>query len=392
MIQDFSKCTGCSACLNICPSDAISKKENKFGFLYPVIENSKCINCRMCDEVCPISKDVFQDNSIQKAFAAINNNLDIQETSSSAGVFSLIAIYILNQGGVVFGAAWENKYSIAHRKIENKKELFFLRKSKYIQSNINYIFSEVKEELKKNRLVLFSGTPCQVAGLKSFLGREYEKLYLVDVVCHGVPNSNIYRSFIEFEEKRWHRVIETLDFRYKIPNKASYITAIKYKKGGRDYLQYEPWFGTSYGYFFMKGYTLRDSCYMCKYTKPSRVGDVTLGDFWGVKEVFPNLDERNGVGLVVVNSHKGESLIKAISTDVKLYECSIDDAVKRNPQMSRPVDRPHNKEKVLEYISRRDYASANSYYRRSLDLKTHFKRYRYKASIMLHNIKNRNRM
>lgn len=383
---DKIKCTGCDTCVNRCPKYAIKIVEDVYGFSYPSIDNKKCIECGLCEKVCHLSQDLFYHNYKGKAYAVINNDERIQNLSSSAGAFSIISSYVIEKGGVVFGAAWGDKYSIKHIKVDSKEGLKLLRRSKYIQSILGTTYRDVKEEIELGKLVLFSGTPCQVAGLKGYLGKEYNNLFLIDVACHGVPSSHIYRMFLDFEEKKKHRIIDNLDFRFKIKDKASYITAIKYKMLGLKFTQYEPWFGTSYGYYFMNGEILRESCFYCKYADHNRVGDITLGDFWGVNEIFPNINERNGVGLVLTNTEKGESFLNAVSSKLTLLECERDEAVCRNPQMMKPTVKPSDREYVLDQIKKNSYMLVDKHYYNSITKDLLIKRIRFKISIFVFNV------
>lgn len=215
-IEELEKkeCCGCSSCAQKCPTGAISMIENEEGFLYPSIDKEKCINCGLCSKVCPQLKTIEKKEDYPKAYAMRNQNLNDLKESSSGGIFSVIANYVLENGGVVFGAQYTDDFKVEHVGVENKDKLNLLRKSKYVQSDINSTYKEVESNLKKGKMVLFTGTPCQVYGLKSYLMVEYENLILCDLICHGVPSPKAFQKYLgEFEKK--NKKVISYDFRTK---------------------------------------------------------------------------------------------------------------------------------------------------------------------------------
>ena len=201
-IEEKGQCSGCSACYSMCPKEAIAMQEDTEGFVYPFVDNSKCINCELCVKVCPIKKENKKVVSNIHAIACKNKEEKIREESTSGGVFTALSELVINQGGVVFGAIYDENLNVKHSYVENIDECNKFRGSKYVQSSIGDAFKKVKEFLVQGRLVMFSGTPCQVAGLYSYLGKEYDNLILIDLVCHGAPSPKVFRKYIKSLENK----------------------------------------------------------------------------------------------------------------------------------------------------------------------------------------------
>ena len=200
-IKDKSKCCGCSGCMNICPKNAIIMKEDKNGFKYPIVDKEKCINCGLCEKVCPILNNKKEQQKEIKAYACYNKNIEERLKSSSGGIFILLAKEILKRNGIVFGAAFDENFNVKHISIDNEKDIEKLMGSKYVQSNMGKVYKEVKEFLENGKYILFSGTPCQIEGLKKFLKKDYDKLYTQDIICHGVPSPKIWQMYLEYQKK-----------------------------------------------------------------------------------------------------------------------------------------------------------------------------------------------
>ena len=283
-IKIVDKCCGCFACGDACPKSAIKYKKDKDGFLYPYIDETKCINCGKCLKVCPrlnSQKNKFE----QKGFVCYSKNESIYNNSASGGIFSELARYVLENDGVVFGAAFVN-LKVKHIRIDNLEELYKIQKSKYIQSDLRGIYLICKKELKLNKLVLFSGTPCQVTALRNFLGREYDNLITCDLVCHGVPSQKIFDKYIAYENKMNKGKIIDFTFRCKLKKRSSTHTfryVIK-RDNGQTKDKIGNYYDSPYLMGFQKHIFLRESCYDCKYANIDRVGDITLGDFWNVAD------------------------------------------------------------------------------------------------------------
>lgn len=303
-------CTACCACFNICPPDAISMVENAEGFRYPSINSSKCTECGLCDKVCPeLNFDINKKAPIKRAYYGWHNDEDIRKKSSSGGVFSALAENVIKNNGVVFGAVHDlSQERVKHQSTEDV-DLSALRKSKYVQSYIGDAFRKVKKYLIDNREVLFVGTPCQVAGLQSYIGNEYKNLITCDLICHGVPPMKLLNDHCSLIEKQFKKTIVNVDFRPKTNGWSAHQLKCLYSDGSK----YE--MPSSYdGYFsaFLKNLSLRRSCYQCNYSNKQHRADLTIADYWGYRRLNPNINDERGLSLILVNTEKGESVVKEL--------------------------------------------------------------------------------
>ena len=335
LICDYIDCTGCMACYNVCPKSAISMCADKEGFLHPHIDESLCINCKLCINVCPVKNPVIKHNPIQ-IYSGWSKNEDIRIASSSGGAFTEIALYILNHGGVVFGVILNEKLEAIHSYIENGTDLEQMRGSKYVQSNINDSFKKAKIFLDQGRLVLFSGTPCQIAGLTNYLKKNYANLYTVDLICHGVPSPLIFEEYKQYIESKENILIGKIKFRDK---KYSWIFFNMQIEGiDRVLKQKKEYIGT---YFcdpylrgFLRDYFIRPNCHHCVYTTVQRIGDFTIADWWKYKAKH-RLDkgfEEKGVSLVFCNTNKAVDIFKHLN--MFFEERTINEAITTNKPLS----------------------------------------------------------
>lgn len=327
-------CTGCYACSNICPSDAITIKELQDGHLYPVINEEICVDCKTCLKVCPeYTKRTFLHTDYPaKAYAAWNKNEEIHRESSSGGIFTELASSVIRHGGCVFGAAFDESLDVCHIKVETMDELSLLRGSKYRQSHLTQTFRQIRKELRTGRVVLFSGTPCQIAGLKGYLFKDPENLICIDVACHGVPSAKLFRKYRSWWEEEVHSNLEKIQFRDKSSGWMSFQVFRQFSSGKQNATIFK------YDYYmqaFLRDVCLRPSCYNCRFTSVERPGDLTLADFWGIEKIHPDWDISRGVSLLFVNSAKGEQLWASVSGKVFSSEESIAEAVKYNPVFRR---------------------------------------------------------
>lgn len=325
------RCTGCCACLNICPKDAISMNEDNEGFKYPVVDKNKCIKCGLCIKVCPtIDKQVKIRDNI-KAYACINKNTDIRLKSSSGGIFSAVADYILNNNGVVFGAAFDEKWNVEHAYIEDSGDLDKLRTSKYVQSYIGFSYKRIKEFLEIDKLVLFTGTPCQIAGLKAYLGRDYDNLYCVDIICHGVPSPMVWRKYLI--ENYDIDNIQEINFRNKHTGWSNFSFKIQYTNKAI----IENRSSNLYMLGFLHDLYLRPSCYNCNFKTIERGSDITIADFWGINKILPEMNDDKGTSLIFLQSDKGKILLDKISGSIKIAEVDVGKSVHFNSSMIKSV-------------------------------------------------------
>ncbi len=331
ILENMDLCYGCEACANVCPKKAINMVSADDGFIYPTVDDSLCINCGACQRVCPAINRVYDNFPSPKVFAAMAND-DVRAKSASGGVFSLLAEYVLDQGGYVVGAAFDDGYlSVSHIMINSKAELDRLRRSKYIQSRNGDIYKQVKEKLAEGAYVLFTGTPCQCAALKSFLKKPYDKLIIVDLICHGTPSQKAWEGFVK--EVSAGKQIADVNFRYKGVIGWSATTYLKFDDG----TEYVKLFKDDpFEQAASKNLISRKSCSSCQFARVPRQGDLTIGDFWGISKKY---DDRKGTSAILVSTEKGKRVLDDLSAkgsfktlvEIPFYEAFG----KRNPNVCR---------------------------------------------------------
>ena len=345
-IVEKEYCTGCGACYNICPKNAITMVENDEGFLYPTI-NSKCVECGLCKKICPILKNEIRDIK-PYAYVAINNDNKIRQNSSSGGIFLLLAKYVVKLGGVAFGASFNDKFEVEHTFIEKEEQLNKLQGSKYVQSVIGETYKQVKDFLKQDRYVLFTGTPCQIEGLKAYLQKDYDKLYTQDIICHGVPSPKVWKKYLKLREKIDGKKASKIEFRNKDNGWKLFNIKFTYKDEEYKNNQTKDLFMQS----FLRNICLRNSCYNCRFKKKERISDITLADFWGIEQIRPEFDDDNGTSLVIINSTKGQELFEQIKQYIRYDSVSLDDSIKYNPSMIESVNKPKQREKFFKNLDK----------------------------------------
>ena len=327
------ECCGCTACKNICPVNAIEMKEDKDGFLYPIVNEEKCIKCELCKKVCPVL-NIKNETKEQHAYIFQNANDDVRRQSTSGGAFSAIAEKIIDKNGIVYGVIFDKDFNVIHKGIENKEELYKFRNSKYVQSNLNNVFKEVKENLEKDRWVCFSGTSCQIEGLKNFLRKQYEKLLLVDVVCRAVPSPLIWKKYLKLK-KQENGDVSKIYFRdklygYKYSNFSVYDSQnnLRYHNG----VESDPYLRA-----FFSNICDRPSCYNCKFKKLNRESDITLWDCFNVEKYNPKLDDDKGTTRILTNTVKGKRFVEEIGVTHNLEEIDVELATKNFLAMFQSV-------------------------------------------------------
>jgi coenzyme F420-reducing hydrogenase beta subunit len=358
---DKNKCTGCSACYNICPKECITMKTDNEGFWYPNIDKNKCINCNLCEKVCPIINPVRRNDSKKLAYVGMNKDEQVRIKSSSGGIFSILAEYIIKNNGIVYGAAFDEAFNINHKRILVSTDLDLLRGSKYVQSSIGDIYKQVKNDLESNRNVLFTGSPCQVEGLRSYLRKEYVNLITMDFICHGVPSPLVWKKYLEEMKKSKQENIKNIYFRNKDFGWKLFSLKIIFDK--RIYSN------DLSNDLFMKGFLqdvyLRPSCYACKFKKINRISDITVADFWGIENVLPKMDDDKGTSLIVIHSEKGKQLFDKLSEKMIFDEVNLNEAIKYNSSMIRSVKYNEKREKFfLELNSEKNLIDLLSRYTR----------------------------
>ena len=329
-LADRSHCTGCTACASICPRDAITMKRDLEGFAYPAVDIAACIHCGRCTAACPGLAEGRPQGSLPAVFAAWNPSDEIRKDSTSGGVFTLLAEHVLESGGVVCGAAFDSRMHLRHVACFRKEELWRLRGSKYIQSDLDGVFREIKQWLTQ-RPVLFSGTPCQVDGLYRYLGTRPENLTTCDLVCSGVPSPGVWEDLVRQLEQRRRQPLQAVRFRNKVTGwKNSHFTAV-YGDGTVDTA---PLYHTEYGRAFGRALFLRPACHHCPYTSMTRVADLTLGDFWGLRpDELPDQQEK-GVSLLLVNTAHGSYVFDQLPLAKRPFP--PERAIAGNPRLASP--------------------------------------------------------
>lgn len=342
-IREKNKCCGCYGCYNICPVNAISMKDDKYGFKYPVVDKEKCINCGMCEKVCPILNKPKHNNK-PIAYAAYNKNENERMQSSSGGIFTLIAKEILKNEGVVYGASFDNNFLVKHTRIDNINDIKKLRTSKYVQSQIENTYKMAKKDLNDQKIVLFTGTPCQVNGLYAYLQKNYDNLYTQDIICHGVPSPKVWEKYLQYRKYKDQKQPNKINFREKVPSGWNGFS-----------LSFDDYYNAEHdkdGYMkmFLQNVSLRESCYACKFKDKNRISDITLADFWGINTVEPEMSDDKGISLVIVNSGKGKKLFSDISKDIEKRETDLDEAIKYNSAMVSSVAMNNNRENFFKEL------------------------------------------
>lgn len=329
----FEKCTGCGACAGVCPKSAITMRPNDEGFLYPVINKADCVNCGLCGKICSVNTagndETFSEKefSVRPAFACIALDEKVRAESSSGGMFSMFAEKIISTGGVVFGAEFAEDFSVRLGWIETVGGLARLRGSKYVQARTENSFAECRSFLEEGRKVLFTGTPCQIAGLKSFLRKDYANLITADFICHGVPSPALWQKYVN-EKSANNRKITKINFRDKSDGWKNYSFAVNYADGS---FHKQIFRDNKYMRLFLKDNALRESCYQCPFRDDNRKSDMTLADFWGVENILPEFFDDKGTSLVIIQSEKGQELFDSCRSAFRSAPTDFRAAVKRNP-------------------------------------------------------------
>ncbi len=386
LFKDKTDCCGCGACMNVCPKQSITMQPDEYGYLYPHIDRDVCVKCHACKQVCTYQGDNYGSEP-KHAFVGVNRNKEQLMNSASGGVFSALATKFLQEGGIVFGATltFENGHANPHHiSIETIEELPQLQGSKYVQSSIGNCYQKVQSFLKQGRQILFSGTPCQIAGLHGFLRKDYDNLTTIDLICHGVPNAEFFDGYIQTEkEKRKAKKITGYVFRDKkkgwgmngridMENKRGVIRSI-----------YVPARLNSYNTLFLDGYTYRENCYTCKYACQSRISDLTIGDYWGIEDEHPELlnkgiyDERSGISCILVNTEKGKKLCSSVESLLRLDSSTFEKVQRRNGQLVVPSKKTNDRDQVLEIYKQNKYNAVENYFHK-----------KFKKQIVIHKVYN----
>lgn len=337
-IQEVKKdqCVGCNACRAVCPQQSITMQPDQEGFFYPIIDKTSCVDCSLCVNVCPSFSTPDLNNKLTSpaVLAVWSTDALIRAKSSSGGVFSTLAEKVIKQNGIVFGAAFDSNLQLKHIAVHPGADLQPLRGSKYVQSDMEGVYEKAKEHLEKGDLVLFSGTPCQIAGLYSFLGKDHNNLLTCDLVCHGVPSPQVFQRYVNFLEKKFNAKALKFEFRNKQKGWKTYGVAVQFDNG-------KEYFATlnedNFMIGFLKNLYLRPSCYQCQFTGIPRIADITLGDFWGISRQCRDLDNDKGISLVLLNTRKGQKVFQKLQGNIFCTESTLEQAISGNHCLVKPI-------------------------------------------------------
>lgn len=385
LLNEKSQCCGCGACVDTCPVSAITLKEDEYGFLYPAVDEEICVNCNKCIKVC-LYKNETDLNEPLDAYAGVTDNTDIFK-SASGGVFASVATEFIKNGGVVFGAATDienNEANINHKKAGTLEELDGLLGSKYVQSDTSRVFSTVENELKNNNKVLLSGTPCQVAALKNYLQKDYENLFTIDLICHGVPSRKFFNDYLHNHIAK-NETIKDFVFRDKSKG-IVFISKLVTEANGKSKTSYIHQGTSSFYYNFLKGSIYRDSCYACKFACKNRVGDITIGDFWGAKTnqneiIDADFDPEKGISCILVNTIRGKALIEQYAAGLLTKKSEFDIIALENEQLKNPSTPAGNRQALLELYKNNGYKAVEDDFRNAVGSKYYISKVKSKIPV-----------
>lgn len=350
-IYKKEECCGCGSCVEVCPKQCISFEEDTEGFMYPKVNKEECIQCGLCEKSCPIICEYNPSDYKKEAYGAYVKDSLKRAKSSSGGIFGTIAENVLLGGGHVCGAAFDEEYKVSHIMIDNLEQLDLLRGSKYLQSSNKGIYTQVKQKLIEGKTVLYSGTACQVAGLKKYLVKEYENLITIDVLCHGVPSPKLWGKYIDELSDMKRNKIKKVNFRSKAYGWKMFAMKIDIEEKDSIHEKYPL---NKYMRLFLSNICLRPSCYSCRYKSMERPSDITIGDFWGVEHILPKLDDDEGMSVVQINTAKGKRIFDKISDNMIYQKVDIDVALPPNADSRKSVNMHPKREKFFRQLDKRN--------------------------------------
>lgn len=387
LLKEKTNCCGCEACVNVCPKDALHMQMDEYGFLYPVKDTELCINCNLCERVCNFKKDTGLGQEEKKGYAIVSKDKKQRQSSASGGFFAKLAENIIKQGGYVVGAAmlYDNQVEAKHIIVDSVEDLKRLQGSKYVQSRIGDIYSKVLGLLKEDKLVLFSGTPCQVDGLKGFLRKDYDNLITVDIICHGVPNNKIFSDYLKYKYRDGN--VKFFSFRDRYMGWGM-TGCVEIEKAGVKKKFYFTPNNSSYFSYFLKGKLYRENCYSCPYTGIQRPGDITIGDYWGIAEEHPDFKNKvdDAISAIITNTVKGKNYIELILDDLCVTESSFERIAKHNSQLRKPTEYPKDREILLDMYRDNGYSALENEYKKEVGA---LKIFRENIKLNLKSIRNR---
>lgn len=343
-------CCGCSACYNICPTQAIYMKPDEEGFLYPVIDQALCVDCHSCVNVCPLICDGnYKEKTTPEFLAAKHKSEEVLMNSTSGGAFTAISDAILHEGGVVYGADFDDEFHVLHKRAENHEQRNRMRISKYVQSNMTDVFQQIKKDLMDKKKVLFTGTPCQNAGLRGYIGDSSlaDNLYLCDLICHSIPSPLVWEDYKRLLKKEYGGKIASIQFRSKIidwsrknSNKTFLFTTSHSEEIHNDERFYKLFFGEKT--------IMRPSCEQCRFTDIHRASDITIADYWGIEKYAPEWMDKRGVSVILINNKKGAGLFEKCSADLKYEKRPKEESLAEQQRLSEPIKFPESRNKFWD--------------------------------------------
>lgn len=356
--QDAKLCCGCGACEQKCPSGAISMVLNDEGFLYPVVDDERCDNCGLCEKVCPLANGGYTNTSsaeVPQVFAAQHLDKEVLANSTSGGAFTALVDAFCGENYVIFGAEFDDNFFVRHSWITDKQDLQRFRGSKYMQSDTGHCYSQAKAFLDQGQKVLFSGTPCQIAGLKSYLSRDYPNLLCVDLVCYGVPSPLFFKKYKNYLENQYKSKIISINFRDK--NRIGWTgsrMSVRFANG-KCYSKFGIAIDDSYMKGFLLGFFFRPTCYVCPFAKSRRISDMTIGDFWGIDKYKDDFDYEKGVSLIFVNTALGNTVFNKAKKYLFWEAADFKQAAAENTHLLCPIAEPKNREQASADLQSRSY-------------------------------------
>lgn len=372
MLLKKNNCCGCASCANACPKSCICMVKDDEGFLYPHIDETTCVHCGLCQKACPILNSINDEERVPEAYAVKIKDIDLRLKSSSGGVFSGLANYILQQNGVVCGAAMTSDCKgVEHIIIDKQEDLYKLRGSKYVQSNVGFMYKETLTLLKSGKKVLFSGTPCQISGLRTFLNKEYDNLLCVEVICHGVPSPDLWAKYIDEQERKTGAKIVKVDFRHKKLGWKLFGTRLE---NSQRKVLYSTLRNDPYLLMFLRDYCLRPSCYNCHAKNFKQRADFTIADFWGIQNVIPEFFDDKGISLVLTHNRKAQEVFDVIKESIEYQKTDCMVALKGNMSMLKSVARPSERDFFFTDMHNMDFIDLSKKYAH-VSLKQRIKNY-----------------
>lgn len=356
-VIEHKKCTGCMACVFSCPIHCISIDRDEEGFLVPKVDREKCIDCGKCLDSCGANRLADFNRYPLKVYAARKSNTEELMKSSSGGVASILAEKVLEQNGVVYGSIMDDALQVRHCRVNCLEHIDKLRGSKYVQSSLISVYESIKDDCESGHGVAFFGTPCQVYAIKKFLKKEYDNLLLVDLICHGVPSPLLFSDYITWKEKKLHGK-KILEYRFRDKGRFGWDTVYKLRTENQE----ESFEATKDPYYFsfIYGQTYRECCYQCRFANVDRVGDVTVGDYWGIDDVHPGCLPKTflGVSAVLCNTEKGKKSVAAVSEKLFLKESVVEKIALKNSNLVKPAERPSVRDIFYQQVRSRGFGWA----------------------------------